>query len=145
MPSLLSYRFEQLLHENAAPQKSPCRLLAIRLYVADLESEKTFYANLLGCIPQPIDPHSTSFPLANGIRLVLVQICSEEASSKKGFLPAAGQIELELETRELMTIWKNLTASFTKGREWISLETQQMLRVLSPTGLLLTLRQKMFG
>lgn len=84
-------------------------------------------------------------PLANGIRLVLVQTVDENVSAKKGFLPAAGQIELELETRELLSIWKNLTTAFIKSREWISLETQQMLQVLSPTGLLLTLRQKMFG
>ena len=145
MPSLLSYRFEQLIHESVTTQKSRCRLLAIRLYVDDLESEKTFYTNLLDCIPQEESEQSASFPLANGIRLVLASAKTGDSTSKKAFHPAGGQVELELETRELMTIWKNLKTTMIVGKQWILLQTQQMLRLLSPTGLLLNFRQKKLG
>jgi hypothetical protein len=145
MPSLLSYRFEQLIHESSSTQKSRCRLLAIRLYVDDLESEKTFYANLLDCIPQEESEQSASFPLANGIRLILTRAKRGDSSSTKSFHPASGQVELELETRDLITIWQNLKSSVALGKQWIFSEAQQMLRLLSPAGLLLNFRQKKVG
>ena len=140
MHSLLSYRFEQLLHDNSLSTKSRCRLLAIHLYVDDLEKEEKFYSQLLGCSPQVEDQGATSFVLADGIRLVLDDLNSERANPKKNMLFHSGQIELELETPELAAIRKYLVTSVQKGMEWLTAESKQVVKILSPGGLLLNFR-----
>lgn len=143
MHSLLSYRFEQLLHDNSLSNKSRCRLLAIHLYVDDLEKEENFYSQLLSCSPQVEDQGAISFVLADGIHLVLEDLNSERMNSKKNLHFHSGQIELELETPELAAIRKYLASTVQKGMDWLSTESKHVVKILSPGGLLLSFRQKL--
>lgn len=143
MPSLLSYRFEQLIHQDTtAHNQQPCRLLAIHLYVDELEKESEFYANLLSCSPLVEGTKSVSFLLADGISLVLNKLNPNEVEGKKDQYIRSGQVELELETAELSGIRSRLSASLKKGLHWLSFEKQHLLKIFSPTGLLLSFRQK---
>jgi catechol 2,3-dioxygenase-like lactoylglutathione lyase family enzyme len=143
MPSLLSYRFERLLHEKLPAERSTCHLLAVTLYVEDPEQEKIFYTQLLGCLPRPEAEDAYSFTLADGLRLILAPAVPDAATSKAALQPHTGQVKLDLEATELMSAWHALvTAAIDRGKELYSLGKQQVLKALSPTGLLLCLRQK---
>lgn len=143
MPSLLSYRFEQLIHQDSTVQdQQRCRLLAVHLYVDELEKESDFYANLLSCSPLVEGTKSVSFLLADGISLVLNKVNPKESDSKKDTHIHSGQVELELETIELAGIRDKLAAAINKGMNWLSFEKQHLVKIFSPNGLLLSFRQK---
>ena len=143
MPSLLSYRIERILHENLFSKRSSCHLLAVHLYVEDIEQERVFYSKILGCHPQSETENSCSFTLADGLHLILAQTKKDDADSKPTLQPHHGQVELDLDTTELMSLWHSLmNSAVDRGKELFSIGKQQLLRVLSPTGLLLCLRQK---
>lgn len=133
MPSLFSYRFEQLMHEKHGEEKTHCRLLAIKIFVDHFEQERAFYTSLFGCPPTRETDHSAEFPLLENISFVLV------ASPKKG----ANRIELEVETREILSSWQNMTrALFRNVSKMAVLKKELMFTALSPSGLLLRMRQK---
>ncbi len=134
MPSLFSYRFDQMMQNQPPAEQPRCRLLSVHLFVNDLALEETFYSNLLGAAPSRDQNQSLVYPLAEGINLVLAQSQKPgEADSS-----AANRVELELETHQLYSLWRQIYAS-ALGQ--VSELKEKMFKALSPSGILLHMRQ----
>jgi hypothetical protein len=143
MPSLLSYRFDQLMHDKLSnATNTHCKLLSIRILVNDMEHEQAFYTQVLGCPFRVEEDSSVVLPLSEGINLVLVPMPNTTADKKEGILPLVNRVELDFETREIHSLWKNL-CSTTLGQvsELIHVGKERMFKAISPSGMLLRLRQ----
>jgi hypothetical protein len=104
----------------------------VHLFVND--QEQAFYTNRLGIAPTRNQDQSLVFPLSDGINLILAQ----SQKSGEANTSAANQVELELETHQLYSLWCQM-CSTALGQ--VSELKDKMFKALSPSGILLHMRQ----
>ena len=146
MSSMLGFRFDQRMMDELSKGiqgSPPFTLLTIRLYVRNPEEEMRFFTGLLGVTPRMENPHIVMLPLATGIMLTLQEAMDDKGSKIEKIVPYAGQVEFDLETKNIQCVWDNAQRLSTRYLcQMISGRNFSLFKIQSPNGAVFCFWQK---
>lgn len=148
MSTLLSFRFDQMILEQLSKGidiTSPFTLLSICLYVSNIQSEKIYFSHILGITPYFENKNTVVLPISNEITLLLrdVEKIDTDSYQDEAFIPEIGQVELDLETKDLELTWQNAqTLKSWHSSKIVSTRYSRLFKVVNPTGLIFCFWQR---
>ena len=148
MSTLLSFRFDHIVFEQLSKGlnvASPFTLLSICLYVSNIKKERKNFSHLLGTTPCFENKNTVVLQISDEIMFFLRNVEEKDLYSRQDdtFMPEVGQVELDLETKDLQLTWQNAqTLTSWYSSKIVSTRYSSLFKVINPTGLILCFWQK---
>ena len=148
MSTLLSFRFDQMIFEQLSKGlnvASPFTLLSICLYVGNINNEKNYFSHILGIAPCFENKNTVVLPISDEIMFLLRNVDKKDPGSYQddSFIPEVGQVEIDLETKNLLLTWQNAqTVTSWHSSKIFSTRYSCLFKIINPTGLILCFWQK---